>query len=87
VDADDELAALARAAAIPTQASGTGDALWDARRLRDPVAFAACLQSALDGLGKRHAELLLDFADGQAWRQAPGQRWRLFRKPVHGLED
>lgn len=87
VDADDELAALAQAASVRAQAASAGDVLQDARRVRDPAAFDACLQAALVALPGRHAEVLLDFADGQAWRLAPQQRWRLLRKPLRGLED
>jgi hypothetical protein len=87
VDADDELAALAQAASMPMQGAAAGDVLQDARRVRDPAVLDACLRSALDSLPARHAELVLDFADGQAWRLAPGQRWRLLRKSLRGLED
>ena len=87
VDADDELAALAQAASVPLQIGSAGDVLQDARRVRDPAAFEAGVQAALATLAGRHADLVLDFADGQAWRLAPAQRWRLLRRPLRGLED
>ena len=83
---DDELAALARLASVGTTPAEAGDVLVDLRRVRDPALLESALRDALRLLPRRHAELVLDFADGESFAIVPGQRWRLLRKPLRSLE-
>lgn len=85
--ADDELAALAAAAGITAHAAEAGDVLVDLRRLRDPSQLEAAWREALASLKRRHGGLVLDFADGESFRFAAAQRWRLLRAPLRTLED
>ena len=82
IGADDELAALAAAAGIGAGAADSGDVLLDLRRERDGDAIASTVREAFGSLAHRHAEVVLDFADGQALRVTRRQRWRLLRPPL-----
>lgn len=83
---DEELLALARRAGVSLARQETGDMLLDLRRARDwPDLERSQLESALASVQPHHGRLLLDFADGANFRIEPGQRWRLWRKPLTGL--
>jgi len=87
IGADDELAALAAAAGVTAHVAEAGGVLVDLRRVRDPAQLEAALREALASLRQRHAELVLDFADGEALACTTAQRWRLLRAPLRGLDD
>lgn len=87
IGADEELAALASAAGVAQAPAETGDELHDLRRVRDPERLEQSLREALRSLSRRHAEVVLDFADGQRLGCTHSQRWRLFRAPLRRLED
>lgn len=85
--AADELLALAQLAGARLVPAETGDVLLDLRRLRDWSAIEReHLLPGIASLGRRHASLQLDFADGAGFVLAPSQRWRWLRRPLAGLE-
>lgn len=87
ISEDDELLALAKRAGVPLVRRETGSTVIDLRRQRDWTAIERNhLGPALASLGRRHGELLLDFADGACFRIASAQRWRLWRRPISRLE-
>jgi hypothetical protein len=54
--------------------------LLDLRRERDwPRLQERILVDGLARLGKRYAQVILDFADGAQFAFAPGHRWRWWR--------
>ncbi|MEZ0470147.1 phosphoglycerate mutase [Luteimonas salinilitoris] len=94
VSGDDEsLRALAAAAGLRVQppearfAAPDVDTLIDLRPLRDLKLFAqAWLAPALEAVQAGHlASLRLDLEDGDAFRIARGQRWRVWRRPQAAL--
>ena len=88
ISQDDELLALAALAAVSRQRSENGDAMLDLRRERDWSAVErGSLKESLATLGLRHASVLLDFADGARWRIAARQSWRIWRRPLTGLDS
>ena len=85
--AGDELLGLAKLAGVRLQPAETGSALADLRRLRDWTEVEqAHLLPGVAALKRRHASLLLDFADGSVFRIERSQRWRLFRRPAARLD-
>lgn len=90
---DESLRALAAAAGLRVQppqarfAVPDVDTLIDLRPLRDLKLFAqAWLAPALEALqAGRLASLRLDLEDGDAYRIARSQRWRLWRRPQAAL--
>ncbi len=87
LNADAELQALAQAAGLRAKASETGDVLLDLRRERDWRQLETeQLLPGLASLRNRHAQVVLDFADGASFVIGAGQRWRLLRRPLTGLE-
>lgn len=91
---DEALTALgalagADAAALPPRGSaGEGDLAVDLRRARDLQAlerdWLAPLAAELDA--GRIGRIALDFADGEAFELARGQRWRFWRRPLRSLQ-
>jgi len=75
---DDELAALARMAGLPTAQEGAPGALVDLRPLRDAQRLETVLVDAL----REGIEPLLDFADGERFALRASQRWRFWRRPL-----
>jgi hypothetical protein len=80
-----------RAAALPAAFAAladvagdvAGEVLVDLRGQRDLAALERdWLAPAQRALGKAVSELVLDFADGAAWRLTGGQRWRIWRRPA-----
>lgn len=60
-----------------------GDVLVDLRGQRDLAELERdWLAPARRALGKAMPELVLDFADGAAWRLTASQRWRLWCRPA-----
>jgi hypothetical protein len=83
---DHELQSLCRLAAVSMVPVDKGDRIIDCRRERGWAKFEADqLASAFALLGKNHARLTLDFADGTRAVFEPRQRWRLFRRPAKKL--
>jgi hypothetical protein len=87
---DADLQALARIAGVLTNTGDAGEAgsrLLDLRRERDWTAIEqGPLQDARERLGHGQGSVLLDFADGARWRLQSSQAWRLWRRPLSGLE-
>jgi hypothetical protein len=84
---DAELLALAARAAVALAPLESGSALIDLRRQRDWASLERTfLEPALSSLKRAHAEVLLDFADGAGLRIRSAQRWRVWRRPLGGLE-
>lgn len=87
VDAEDDVQALAAFAGIADGDPGQGDLLCDLRRERDWRRIEAQLSGAeLSAKFSRHAEVVLDFADGARWRLRSAQRWRFWRRSPSGLD-
>lgn len=83
---DDELLALGALTGAARGRCETGGMLLDLRRERDWSAFErGPLEESLATLKRRHASVLLDFADGACWRIAARQTWRIWRRPLTGL--
>ena len=88
VSEEAELLALARLAGVSLQRQETGSTLIDLRRERNWASLESQhLLPAFASLRHRHASLLLDFADGSILRAEHRQRWRLWRRPVDGLQS
>lgn len=86
VSDDDELRALCRAAGVPAATTDNGGQIIDCRRERTwEKVEASRLADAFASLGKRHARLTLDFADGGRRVFEPKQRWRFWRRPASKL--
>jgi hypothetical protein len=81
--ADPELLALGRLAGLPAATAGAKGALLDLRRQREWDKIERVLLDAL----RERIVVELDFADGARWRLEAGQRWRLWRRPLAGLES
>lgn len=75
-----ELLSLAALAGVPVREDGEAS-LVDLRGLREPASLAEVVEELL-GQGR---QVLLDFADGAAWRLAAGGAWRFWRRPVTSL--
>lgn len=73
---------LASLAALATETAGEGT-LLDLRAARDWSQVERHLLESLPAAGAHG--LRLDFADGAAWTLRPGQRWRLWRRPLAAL--
>lgn len=85
---DEELLALAQLAGARFKPAETGDVLIDLRRERDWGSVeSGHLVAGIASLRHRHARLVLDFADGAGFAIEAGQRWRLLRRPLTGLES
>jgi hypothetical protein len=74
------LAALAKLAA-QASAPPSGGTVLDLRTRRDWAAVVGIVREALG----EPVELRLDFADGAVFVLRPGQRWRLWRRPLAAL--
>jgi hypothetical protein len=87
---DADLQALARIAGVLTNTGDAGEAgsrLLDLRRERDWTAIEqGPLQDARERVRHGQGSVLLDFADGARWRLQSSQAWRLWRRPLSGLE-
>ena len=83
VSEDAELLALARLAGDGTDESRE---LRDLRRERDWRAVEAQVDAALAQKAVAARGIVLDFADGQRWFLAAGQRWRFWRRALHRLD-
>lgn len=87
VDAGDDVHALAAFAGIADGDPGQGDLLFDLRRERDWRRIESQLcGSELSAKWSRHADVMLDFADGARWRLRSAQRWRFWRRSSSGLD-
>lgn len=72
------LARLAKIDAMPAKPPTAEDALFDL-----PAADAEALRPMLDAVARGELpDLVLDFADGQAFVLRRSQRWRIWRKPL-----
>jgi hypothetical protein len=80
--ADPELLALAHLGGMPAGNGSEAGALLDLRRQREWHKVERVLADAL----RERVAVEVDFADGARWRLQAGQRWRLWRRPLAGLE-
>jgi hypothetical protein len=88
LNADEELLALAQLAGATFKPAETGDVLIDLRRERDWAQLESShFLPGMASLRHRHSNVLVDFGDGARFVIEPAQRWRLFRRPLAGLES
>ncbi len=88
VSEETELLALAALAGTASRPQHAGSTLMDLRQQRDWSALeTGALGEALGGWKRRYGALRIDFADGNGFRVAAGQQWRLLRRPRVRLES